>query len=178
MKALSLSRPWDYAVLHLGKDVENRSWATNYRGRVFIHRARSWDEDGWRWLMECAQVSAEAKEKLQAMWHEQHGVRHVFRATGLVGEVDITGCIKKNVSCAGPGKAESIAEYCPAYFSPWFFGPYGFLLANAVAYDSLVPYRGRPGMFDVETCPTTSKPLSEVRLQGCPGALCEKCALR
>lgn len=37
MKTLSIRQPWAHAILHLGKDVENRSWATRYRGTLLIH---------------------------------------------------------------------------------------------------------------------------------------------
>ena len=35
-RALSVRQPWAHAILHLGKDVENRPWRTNYRGRILI----------------------------------------------------------------------------------------------------------------------------------------------
>jgi hypothetical protein len=37
MPALALRQPWAYAVMSLGKDVENRTWRTNYRGLLLIH---------------------------------------------------------------------------------------------------------------------------------------------
>lgn len=40
MKCLSVRQPWAHAILALGKDVENRSWPTRYRGPLLIHAAR------------------------------------------------------------------------------------------------------------------------------------------
>jgi len=37
MKAISLQQPWAWAILHAGKDVENRRWNTRYRGPIAIH---------------------------------------------------------------------------------------------------------------------------------------------
>ena len=37
MKALSIKQPWVYAILREGKDVENRSWSTTYRGWFALH---------------------------------------------------------------------------------------------------------------------------------------------
>jgi hypothetical protein len=34
--ALSLIQPWAYAVLHLGKDIENRTWFSDIRGPIWI----------------------------------------------------------------------------------------------------------------------------------------------
>ena len=40
MKALSVRQPWAYAIFHLGKDVENRTWPTPYRSRIAVHVAK------------------------------------------------------------------------------------------------------------------------------------------
>ena len=37
MKALTVKQPWVYGILHAGKDVENRSWRTHFRGWLAIH---------------------------------------------------------------------------------------------------------------------------------------------
>jgi hypothetical protein len=40
VKILSIRQPWaNYIVWH-DKDVENRTWATNYRGPVLIHASK------------------------------------------------------------------------------------------------------------------------------------------
>jgi hypothetical protein len=43
MKALSVRQPWAWAILALGKDVENRSWRTEHRGPLLIHAPKRWD---------------------------------------------------------------------------------------------------------------------------------------
>lgn len=40
MKALSIRQPWAWLILHAGKDIENRTWKTNFRGRVLVHASR------------------------------------------------------------------------------------------------------------------------------------------
>jgi len=37
MKALTVRQPMAHAILHLGKDVENRSYRAYYRGPLLIH---------------------------------------------------------------------------------------------------------------------------------------------
>jgi len=37
LRCLSIRQPWATAILELGKDVENRSWGTAYRGLLVIH---------------------------------------------------------------------------------------------------------------------------------------------
>lgn len=53
MKSLTLIRPWDYAILHLGKDVENRSWApwdSCLDQRIAIHAGMKLDGDAIHWI--------------------------------------------------------------------------------------------------------------------------------
>jgi hypothetical protein len=40
VRALSLWRPWPYLILHAGKDVENRTWGTGYRGLLVLHAGK------------------------------------------------------------------------------------------------------------------------------------------
>lgn len=59
MKALSLTRPWDWTIVHDGKRIENRSrkdgrmpTICHYRGPLLLHAAKSLDKGVQKW---CAQ---------------------------------------------------------------------------------------------------------------------------
>lgn len=41
MKAITIKQPWASLIVHGIKDIENRTWRTNYRGRMLIHAAGS-----------------------------------------------------------------------------------------------------------------------------------------
>lgn len=43
MKCLSVRPPWVEAIFEAGKDVENRTWTTDYRGLLLIHAAKKVD---------------------------------------------------------------------------------------------------------------------------------------
>lgn len=43
MKALSIRQPWAWLIVTGNKDIENRSWQTNYRGPLLIHAGRAID---------------------------------------------------------------------------------------------------------------------------------------
>jgi hypothetical protein len=73
--ALSLRQPWLYAILHLGKDIENRTWRSRYRGRVILHASRTMDEAGVKYLRERGFYVPEA-----------------LPMGAYVGEVTITDC--------------------------------------------------------------------------------------
>ena len=44
-KAISIRQPWAWAIVHAGKDIENRDWSTRYRGPVCIHAAKGMTKD-------------------------------------------------------------------------------------------------------------------------------------
>src|SRR5262245_59918085 len=48
MNALSIRQPWCWAILHAGKDVENRNWRTIFRGRFAIHAAKGMTRDEYQ----------------------------------------------------------------------------------------------------------------------------------
>lgn len=46
MKALSIRQPWAWAIVNGHKTIENRTWATTYRGPLLIHASKSLDPHG------------------------------------------------------------------------------------------------------------------------------------
>lgn len=134
MKALSIRAPWWWYILHGGKDIENRGWPTRFRGPVLVHASKTI-------------VRQELKDDLSAaddiLGYTGHGVPlHDWRAIhhgellnprwrgAIVGTVDIVDCVR----CSE---------------SHWFFGPIGFVLANPVAFNEPIPFKGALGLFDV-----------------------------
>jgi len=45
MKTLTVRQPWAWAIARGHKNIENRSWTTNYRGPLAIHAAKQFDDD-------------------------------------------------------------------------------------------------------------------------------------
>ena len=43
MKALSIRQPWAWLIVAGYKDVENRTWATDFRGRIYVHAGQRYD---------------------------------------------------------------------------------------------------------------------------------------
>ena len=55
MKAITLWRPWDQAILYGGKPVENRPWAlwkSMLNKLIALHAGKKYDHDGARWMRE------------------------------------------------------------------------------------------------------------------------------
>jgi len=144
MKALSIRQPWAWLIcagvpvmesVDIGegrtsvrysgkafiKDIENRSWGTDFRGRIYVHAGQRWDKDALDWLMEQGFAPMTCLMLYSA---------RVPRGA-LVGEVDIVDCVTESKSL-------------------WFTGPYGLVLANSKVYAEPIPYKGRQGLFEVE----------------------------
>lgn len=117
MKALSIRQPWAWLIINGYKDIENRNWPTNFRGRVYVHAGKKMDP-GW------------FTDLLQEVTAQNIQLPDEYPLGAIVGEVDIIGCVTQSTS-------------------PWFRGPYGFLLRNPEAYENPIPYRGRLGFFNV-----------------------------
>ena len=48
MKALTVQQPWAWAIVHGGKDVENRTQVWKHRGPLAIHAGTRWSPRGGR----------------------------------------------------------------------------------------------------------------------------------
>lgn len=88
MKAITVKQPWAWAIIHGGKDVENRSQQFAYRGPLAIHAAKVDDDGGW----DRCSIHPANRENLP------RGV--------VLGVVDLAGCHRSSDAgcrhCASP----------------------------------------------------------------------------
>lgn len=68
--ALSIRQPWCHSILFDGKDVENRSWPTDFRGQILIHASKG--------------VDPEDREEV---------IEHSMPLGGIVGVMEIVDCV-------------------------------------------------------------------------------------
>lgn len=124
--ALSLKQPWPVAIFLLRKRIENRSRNTNYRGDFLIHASKGFDSDGWFWIKEQAK---------QHGWKLPRGFddEDWFPRGGIVGRARVSNVLK-----FGKDNAD--------HHKPWFFGPYGYELAD-VEEVPFVPCSGSVQLF-------------------------------
>jgi len=112
---LSIRQPWAWLICHAGKDIENRSWPTKFRGRFLIHASKGM-----------------TRLEYEEVWTYSVGSLPPFESLergGIVGEAEITDCVTRSESA-------------------WFFGPYGFVLANAKPLP-FHPCKGALGFFHI-----------------------------
>lgn len=105
MKAITVRHPWAWAIIHMGKVVENRSWSTSYRGPLLIHASGRLTAEEYGDFAEF--VAAEIDE-YDAMPHPHELAETLGHIIGVVDLVDVV-------------------EDHP---SPWFVGPRGLVLSN------------------------------------------------
>ena len=123
--ALSIRQPWAWLILHAGKDVENRSRGTSFRGRIYVHAGKSYDQGAPR---EISPLLNNAQLKAMMLY------AHLPRVRGaIVGEVDIVDCWPPSPHFNGGKWADLVA--------------YHWHLANPVAYDQPIPCRGQLGLW-------------------------------
>lgn len=120
--ALAVKQPWAWAIIHAGKDIENRDWQpTNKdlsrRGRVAILASKGMTQEFYQ---EAADFMLSIGIKCPAPCDLQRG--------GVIGAVDVVDVVTSSSS-------------------RWFFGPRGLVLANPqpCAY---VPAVGQLGYFN------------------------------
>lgn len=128
-KALSVRQPWAWFILHGGKDVENRSWPTKYRGPLLIHASKFWDEEE---IHDDARYAAAVAKNMGGI---QPGTVLTLRELkeqqgGIVGQVNLIDCIQ-------------------GHTSPWAnLGCWHWMLEQPKALP-FRPYRGTLGIFNV-----------------------------
>jgi hypothetical protein len=130
MPALSIRQPWAWLILHAGKDIENRSWPTKFRGRFLIHAAKGMTRDEYEDGVDPLWMRGGPTIDLPSFGDLERG--------GIVGSAEIVDCVRHSDS-------------------PWFFGPFGFVLRNPVT----LPFRhlrGSLGFFATESAGCVSEP--------------------
>lgn len=118
MKVLSIKQPWAHLILHGGKDVENRTWATKHRGRFLVHASKGMTQAEYAEVFEwCLRRKLTPPPPLAKL---QRG--------GIVGSVELVDCQRASTS-------------------PWYMGEVALVLANPKPLP-FVPCAGRLGFFE------------------------------
>lgn len=125
VQALTIRQPWAWLILHSGKDIENRTWATKFTGRLLIHAAATMTEAEYRACLRFLSTDSRLDLALNVLPAAED-----LEKGGVVGEVFMAGCVTSDPS-------------------PWFVGPVGFCLRGA----KLLPFhpcKGRLGFFAID----------------------------
>jgi hypothetical protein len=105
LRAISVKQPWAHAIVHLRKDVENRTRCWGHRGLTLIHAS-------------AAMTAEDYHAALQFMIDRgvcpEQGIPHqsAMERGGIIGAVDVLDCLTTRSD------------------SPWWVGPTAYVVAN------------------------------------------------
>jgi hypothetical protein len=83
MRALSINQPWGWAIVHGGKDIENRDWHTNYRGEFLIHVGLKYDVSDDPFVLQTSGFDYYDPEVVTG---------------GIIGKAEIVDCVRQSDS--------------------------------------------------------------------------------
>lgn len=128
MLGLSIRQPWARAILYHGKNIENRTWHTKYRGLILLHASKNiCGQDDFDFVETTSKMPLPPRTEIQT--------------GGIVGVATLVDCVTESDS-------------------PWFFGPYGFVLEQ-VKPVQFIPLRGRQLLFETGIQPDQIEILKE-----------------
>jgi len=138
MKVLSIKQPWASLIASGIKDIENRTWKTNFRGRILIHASGNPAGSFFQIL------SKQQLESIKPSWLIE--VLKKGERSAIIGEVDIVDCVINHSSiwaekihkqpfcrdCADEGGVcPNSGKPCDEKVKPI----YNWVLSNPVLYD-------------------------------------------
>ena len=89
MKTLSVRQPWAWLICVGWKDVENRTWKTNFRGKILIHSPAKFDNRSFMcFTVEQMEVFAEKYEKAGS------SIENDWPYSCIIGSVEIVDCVQ------------------------------------------------------------------------------------
>jgi hypothetical protein len=133
-KGLTFVQPWANAVAFAGKDIENRSWRTHYRGPLALHAGGSAPDDV---LEELTRAERGGPRRTLLDWvrrgrrrYDQPADVEEVPGSCIVAIAMLVDCVERS-----------------SY--PWFGGEYGWVLSGVVPIEP-IPMTGGLSLWDCE----------------------------
>lgn len=153
MKALSIKQPWASLITYGIKDIENRTWRTHFRGKIYIHasaKGYSNDDELFNW------------EQAKAYWSKRDSIIESTKIkSAIIGEVEIVDCVVNHPSIWAEktpiiGKTvegEDLYQHKPIW---------NWVLANPVLYEKpILNVKGKLSFWEFEGCKHENCTLSD-----------------
>lgn len=135
MTVLSVRQPWAWALIHGGKDVENRNWPTNFRGTLAIHAGKTFDMTNDEFCDMGNGLYGQPFTDLALGYAQAYNVGEDDPRGAIIGTVEVYDCVPDSV-CQSRWKAEGYDFFC-------------WLVRNPKALRDPIPMKGRLGLFHV-----------------------------
>lgn len=130
MKALTLWRPWSWAVTAAGKRTENRPWQTSHSGEIAIHAGVTWDR--------AAAKHAGIQAAVAELGRDVASLREDYDTApkgAVVAVAQLVDCHFRRGDCCSPTWAQP--------------GCFHFVLEDVVVLGEPVPALGRQRFWDL-----------------------------
>ena len=145
MKALTLTQPWATLVAIGAKRIETRSWATQYRGPLAIHAAKTFPE-----YARTACIGGAIQRALDAAGFDENNLpRGVIVATARLLHVDFL--VSSDFDTARRDCRQFLDFHVNSdeeQFGDFSRGRYAWLLKDVVRIEPPVPARGSLGLWE------------------------------
>lgn len=153
MYALTLHRPWPWAIFHAPgrpKRVENRTWkppARAMQGRIAIHAGKRFDREAVEFIDDILA----GVDWTGGRCAEDHCPRSLDQhPTGIIGTARVVGWVQRNDGLLHRRLAAEAPTWAhAANDSPWFVGPFGWVLDDVRPLAQPVDIKGAQGLWKV-----------------------------
>lgn len=159
IKAITIKQPWAWAITrrattYAGKDIENRTWTTHYRGPLAIHAGLRWDRAGgdsdliWKAWAEYVRTTPDRRAASATLAPQSPE----FAYGAIVAVADFQQ-LHHSVTCVRTGHLGHMHPDGPYDCSLWAIGGNGGMyhweLTNVRALSEPVACTGRLGLWDL-----------------------------
>ena len=175
MKALTIKQPYASLIVEGIKDIENRTWKTNYRGRILIHAGKDNLIKNLKYGDDITCLNNKQLEYINNNKH--HDIFNKELITGaIIGSVEILDCVINHTSIWAENTEISTA---------WggvevIIGKpiYNWVLANPIKFDKPIPIKGKLSLWEtnLEECHICGKITNCNICQICDNYYCDDCA--
>lgn len=153
MKTLTVKQPWASLIVSGIKDIENRTWATKYRGPVLIHASAKYAIPARMSNLEF--FGQERFDLIQKI--ELFGLLYyrAYHPMAIIGQVDIVDCVINHPS-VWADRSPNHTVYTEKGLSSWYgVGDksvvYNWVLANPVQFDEpILNVKGKLSLWEWE----------------------------
>lgn len=141
MKAITVKQPWASLIVMGIKPIENRTWKTNFRGRVLIHAGKGKQYSIHQLL------SIDQKRAFEKAVGYEYDFNKMFPKGAIIGSVEIVDCIQDSASMW----AENIAinKYIDGELVDTKF-MWHWVLANPIIFPVPIPAKGKLSFWEFD----------------------------
>ena len=146
-KALTIKQPYASLIVEGIKDIENRTWKTNYRGRILIHAGK---DNLIKNLKYGDDITYLNNKQLEYITNNKHNdiFNNELITGAIIGSVEIVDCVINHPSIW----TEKTHSW------NWFKGDfiqkdkrkvvYNWVLANPIKFNEPIPMKGKLSLWE------------------------------